>query len=286
MKYLNPLYWASPRALTTVILSTILPIASTVSASTLLDNIKERGEISVGTEAAYEPYEFTQNGKIVGYSKQILDYVVAGLDVELNQLDLPWAGILPGVLAKKFDFVATSVTINEKRAKKYAFTRPIGVNETIVLIRANDNSINDVTDLSGKVVATQLGSSLQPVAESIEDKLKKSSGGGYKDLKLYQAFPETFIALGAGQVDAVLFGSVQAAIIMKKRPGVFKIAAHVGNPRYLAWVTRPDNLELRDYINKKIDELEKSGQLNQWQQEWFGYTMKLPTSNYLPNGAF
>ena len=57
--------------------------------------------------------------------QDILDTIVADLGVELNQLDLPWQGILPGVLAGKFDFVATNVTIKPDRAKKYAFTVPI-----------------------------------------------------------------------------------------------------------------------------------------------------------------
>ena len=47
------------------------------------------------------------------------------MKVELNQLDLPWQGILPGLLAKKFDFVATSVSVTEERVKKYAYTVPI-----------------------------------------------------------------------------------------------------------------------------------------------------------------
>ena len=47
------------------------------------------------------------------------------MKVELNQLDLPWQGILPGLLAKKFDLVATSVSVTEERVKKYAYTVPI-----------------------------------------------------------------------------------------------------------------------------------------------------------------
>ena len=65
----------------------------------------------VGAACTFPPFEFVEDGKIVGYGKDILDYIIADLGVELNQLDLPWQGILPGVLAGKFDFVATSVSI-------------------------------------------------------------------------------------------------------------------------------------------------------------------------------
>src|SRR5690606_22469654 len=88
-------------------------------AETTLEKILREGVITVGTEAAFPPFEYVENGKIVGYGKDILDVVVAELGVELKQLDLPFQGILPGLIAGNFDLVATSVGINEERAARY-----------------------------------------------------------------------------------------------------------------------------------------------------------------------
>lgn len=247
--------------------------------------IKAAGTLTVGTEAAYEPFEFVIDGEITGYSKQILDVVVADLGVELNQLNLPWQGILPGVLAKKFDFVATSVSINPERAAKYAYTRPIGTVQTVLLVREDNQDIKSEHDLAGKVVATQLASAEQPVVEAFSEQLKTEGGEGFADLKLFQAFPETYVAVGSGQVDAALIGSNGAAALMREQPGKFKVVGKVGEPRLLAWVTHPDNADLRDYLNGVIGKLADSGQLTEWQQEWFGFTMELPSENYLPEGA-
>ena len=98
----------------------IVSFGINVHAETTFEKIKRTGKVTVGTEAAFPPFEFVEDGKIVGYGKDILDYIIADLGAELNQLDLPWQGILPGVLAGKFDFVATSVSIRAERAKKYA----------------------------------------------------------------------------------------------------------------------------------------------------------------------
>ena len=76
-------------------LFTASAIGTTVSADTTFDKIKKTGQVTVGTEAAFPPFEFVQDGKIVGYGKDILDIIIADLGVELNQLDLPWQGILP-----------------------------------------------------------------------------------------------------------------------------------------------------------------------------------------------
>jgi len=241
--------------------------------------------VTVGTEAAYEPFEFIIDGEITGYSKQILDAVVADLGVDLEQLNLPWQGILPGVLAKKFDFVATSVSISEERAEKYAYTRPIGTVQTIVMVRADNEDIKSEADLVGKVVATQLASAEQPVVEEFDEILKAEGGEGFADLKLFQAFPETYVAVGSGQVDAALIGSNGAAALMRAQPDKFKVVGKVGEPRYLAWVTHPDNADLRDYLNGVIGELADSGKLLEWQQEWFGFAMDLPSEGYLPEGA-
>ena len=82
-------------------------------AETTFEKIKRTGKVTVGTEAAFPPFEYIEDGQIVGYGKDILTYIIDDMNVELNQLDLPWQGILPGLLAKKFDFVATSVSVTE-----------------------------------------------------------------------------------------------------------------------------------------------------------------------------
>ena len=105
--------------------SVLLAGALGANAETTYEKIKRTGTVTVGTEAAFAPFQFIEDGKIVGYGKDILTYIIDDMQVELNQLDLPWQGILPGLLAKKFDFVAASVSVTEERVKKYAYTVPI-----------------------------------------------------------------------------------------------------------------------------------------------------------------
>ncbi len=77
-------------------------------AETTFERIKATGKMVVGTEAAYPPFEFIQDGQIVGFGRDLLDEIAKAWGVEVEQLDLPFQGILPGLLAGKFDFVATS----------------------------------------------------------------------------------------------------------------------------------------------------------------------------------
>lgn len=258
----------------------------TAKAASLLEAIKSRGKVVVATEAAFEPFEFVADGKIVGYNMDILSYVVESLGVPMEQLNLPFQGILPGLLAKKFDFVATSTGLTDERVKKYAYTRPTGSYETVIVVRKGDDRVKTLDDLNDLIVATQLASSVQPILDAHNAELKAKGGSGYAELKLFTAFPETHIALASGQVDAIAIASPSAAVLMKNVPDTYQVATTIGEASYLCWVTRPEDLDMRDYINTKIDELNDAGKLKELQMKWFGFEMKTPKEDYLPAGAF
>lgn len=265
--------------------SAILPFP--VLAAGTLDKIRRDGVAVVGTEAAFPPFEFVDDsGKIVGYGKEILDVVISELGVKLNQLDTPWQGILPGVLAGNFDFIATTVAINEERAKKYAYTAPIANGQPYSLVRKGE-SLKTEKELAGKVVGTQLASSTEPIAKDLNEKLK-AEGGGFKELKLYTAFTDCYTALAAGEIDAVIQSLPSLAVLVKEHPDTFELAAPIETGvkwTYLAWVTRPDDKDLRDFISSVIYRMRDNGRLYELQKKWFGFQMDIPDSGYLPPDA-
>lgn len=263
-----------------------LAAGSPVYAETTLQSILANKKATVGTEAAFPPFEFVQDGKVTGYGKDILDMLIADLGVELVQLDVPFQGILPGLDAKKFDFVATSVGITPERAAKYAFTLPIAVSSEVILKRADDTSIGSVKDLEGKIVGTQLGTTTEQEARKADAALKAAGGKGFAELKLYPSFPEVYVALANGELDAVVQSAPNVAVLIREKPGVFALAGPVSaSQRYIAWVTRPDDADLRARISAEIKKLRDSGKLAELQKKWFGFTMDIPDSGYLPAGA-
>ena len=222
---------------------------------------------------------------MVGYGHDILEYMAGKLGVTLNQVNLPFQGLLPGLMTHKFDFVATSVGINPERAKRFAFSQPVGVVDTVLVVRSNESAIKTPDDIAGRIVGTQMGSSSQPIAQAFDVQLKTAKGNGYSDIKLFQAYPDVMVALTNKTVDVAILPSIVAAVLMKKEPGEYKTVGKIGDPKMLAWVANPDDKEIRAFINTSLDELSKNGQLSTLQKKWFGYTMNLPTSGYLPTGS-
>lgn len=261
-----------------------LPTIARAEGGTLAD-IKKRGKLVVGTEAAYEPFEFVENGQIVGYGHDVLELMAAKLGVKLEQMNLPFQGLLPGLMSHKFDFVATSVGITPERAKRFAFSEPVGVVRSVLMVRADDKSINRDLDIGGKIIGTQMGSSSQPVATEFEKELKDKTGQGYADTKLFQAYPDVSNALANKTIDVALMPSNIAAVQMKRQPNVFRIAGTIGQPKLLAWVANPNDLEIRKFINDSLESFRNDGKLAALQTKWFGAAMDTPRSGYLPDGA-
>ena len=260
-------------------------IAVGAQAETTLEKIKRTGTVTVGTEAAFPPFEFVENGKIVGYGKDILDYIIADLGVELVQLDLPWQGILPGVLAGKFDFVATTVSVRPERAKTYAFTVPIAEGTTWVMKRKGDDSITQVDDIAGKVVSAQLSSGGQAAAEDFDKDMQARGVGSFGELKLFTAYPEIFMATANGTADVAIGPLPTLAVASKKSEGTFELVGPIRDPSYMGWVTSPEDTDLRDYLSSVMLEMRDNGKLYESQDKWFGFKMPIPSEGYLPEGA-
>ena len=260
-------------------------VAPTPALAGLFDDIKKRGQVTVATEAAYYPFEFVEEGKIVGYDKEILDAIIKSWGFKMEQLDLPFAGILPGLLQKKFDFVATALLINPDRAKRYAFTMPVAQVKVGLMKRVGDTRVKTVDDLTGLTIV----SGTPPAGPTVifmhyNDDLK-AKGKGAAEQKMLSSAPDEILALANGQGDAMVDSTPVLLGAMKKYPGKFEIIGTFGDPFWVGWVTRPEDLDLRDAINVEIRKLRDSGELATLQKKWFGYTMETPDTGYLPADA-
>ncbi|WP_046866738.1 transporter substrate-binding domain-containing protein [Microvirga massiliensis] len=256
-------------------ISAVLPVRAD-----LLEDIKQKGQITIGTEARFPPFEFVENGKIVGYAPDLLALIITKMPgVKVEQLDLPWQGILPGLAAKKFDFVVTSVGITKERADKYALTLPIAEATVGLLKRKNDTAINKPEDIVGKVVGSQAGSSQLKALRDYDEKLKRDTGKGVGQIKEYVDFNEAFADLAAGRIQAVAHSMSNLGPLVKQRGDVFAIVQPAFGPKnYFSWAGRkdPESASLVKFFNDNIAELNRSGKMKELQEKWFGFTMDVP----------
>lgn len=243
--------------------------------------------ITVATEPAFEPFEYMQNDKVVGYGPALLDAITAGSDYDYHRENVPFSSVIPGLLARKYDLVATTLTISADRAKKVAFTRPIAAVSWVVVTRADDHSITKIDDLSQKNVGAQRNSTASKHLGLISDKLRGDKGEGFKSLTDYTDYPDLKLALVSGRIDAFIAPMPMATLLTNKDPKGIRMAFvdESAGKILLAWALRPDEGALREFINQRIADLKASGQLEKLQKQWLGNVYDTPSENYLPAEA-
>lgn len=245
-----------------------------------LETIKAKKEIVIGTEAQFAPFEFLQDGKIVGYGPDLMHYILQELpEVRVKQLDLPFQGILPGLAAKRFDFVVTSVTMTRERLAKFAFTVPIADATTALVKRKDDASIAGPDDIAGKTVGSQAGSAQLKALKDYAAKLK-AAGKADVTIREYVSFDEAYADLGAGRLDAVAQSLANLATLVKTRSDVYAVIdTPIGPKTYFGWVGRQgeDSASLVKFFSDRIARAQRTGKMKELQMKWFGFTMDVPT---------
>jgi polar amino acid transport system substrate-binding protein/arginine/ornithine transport system substrate-binding protein len=122
-----------------------------------------------------------------------------GRECELVEQD--WDGIIPALLAQKYDAVVASMSITEERKKRVDFSSKY-YNTPAKFVAANDADFDDTPGgLEGKVVGLQRGTIHQCYMEKMFPGV---------ELKLYGTQEEVFLDLGAGRIDAQISDSIQA----------------------------------------------------------------------------
>jgi polar amino acid transport system substrate-binding protein len=265
-----------------------LPFAIAPAArADLLEEIKQRGTFVVGTEARFPPFEFVEGGEIVGYSSDMMDHIMEALPgVTLEQLDLPWQGILPGLAAKRFDYVVTSVTVTKERHEAYYLSLPIADATMAVIKRKGDDSIGSAQDIAGKVVGSQAGSAQLQALEALAAELE-AAGTPVADIRTYVDFGEAYADLAAGRLAAVINSLPNQLEAARQRPDVFEVVLPTFGPKkYFSWAGRKDeeSASLNAFMDEQIRRLNETGVLAELQRKWFGDVMELPADK-LPEPA-
>jgi len=249
-----------------------LVVPPAASDEDTLAEIKKRGVINIFVEAQYRPYEFRdQSGEIVGLdidlARKMFD---EGLGVKCVFTDLDLTGVLGAILTRKADFVISGITMTQERAKRFDLSIPYSEAGAAVLVRVDEARMKGPEDLSGKTIGTQLGSSSQKAAEAFEAQLKAQGKPGYAELKTYERFPTAQQDLLARRLDAVVQGRPPLKVLIKERPGQFKILSGLGPKAYYGAVVRKGDTALLEYVNGQIRKFKQDGTLKALQEKWLG----------------
>lgn len=266
------------RGLCITTLMTLLPFAAQADQ---LAEVKKAGELVIGTEMQFAPFDYLEKGQQQGLNPALFKLIGEQLGVKVRFLDLPWASVLPGLEANKFDLVGGPLIVTKARKERYNFTLPMAEATVALMVRANDNSINQPADIAGKAVGASKGSAQLDELKAYAATLPKPV-----TIREYVDNNQAYADLSAGRIAAVANSLPNISFVASQRSQAFKVVQPpFGKPSYFAFVGRKgeDSASLIAAVNQAILQLNTDGRLASLQKQWLCAEMKVPTVEVDPS---
>lgn len=214
---------------------------------------KKSNELIMVTEAGFAPYEYYENGEIVGVDVDIAREIAKYLGKELVVKDIAFDSIINEVKTGKADFGAAGISYSDDRAKNVDFSINYSVSKQVVIVK-NDSIIKNINEISNKKIAVQLGS----IADTYVTE-------NYKDANIVRQ--KKYLAaiedLKTGKVDCVVMDELPASEIVASNDGIKILSGALTNDSY-GMIVKKGNKELLDAINKVLENLKSEGKIDEY----------------------
>jgi polar amino acid transport system substrate-binding protein len=245
----------------TIAFSLLFGTIDTSLADTSLETIKSAGTMKVGFCAQYPPFESKNEttGQFEGFDVDLGKALARELGVEALFVDAEWQGLLAGLKKGDFDMLITCMSKSETRGENVNFSDVYYELPDVIVVRKDEQKINNREDLRGKTVGVQVGSGSEQLADSMQEH--------FGEIKRYNYNPEAFTDLKFNRLDAVLVGYAYAVQQMKTDPS-FKV---VGEPLAKAEIVivLPQGADsLTDQVNQALVRLKENGTYEQIHDTW------------------
>ncbi|WP_181704218.1 ABC transporter substrate-binding protein [Chthonobacter albigriseus] len=240
--------------------------ALALGAATAQDATKVR----IGTEGAYPPFNFLDSaGQLQGFDVEIAKALCDEMKVECEFVTQDWDGIIPALLAGKFDAIIASMSINEERKKSVDFTGKYYNTPPAVAV-PKDSTVAGVSpeDLKGLNVGAQGSTTHSTWAEKV---LTDST------VKLYPTADEYKLDLENGRLDAVVDDVVVLSDWIKSDAG--KCCKIVGTITPVMEIhgegagiaLRKEDTELKEKFNAAIQAIRANGKYEEINKKYFDF---------------
>jgi polar amino acid transport system substrate-binding protein len=217
-----------------------------------------------GTASGFPPFEFTQDGELVGFDVDLAEEVIDRAGYEQGEwVDIEFDSLIPSLTDGDIDLIAAAMTINDDRDETIDFSDPYWESNQAVLVReGGDFQPGSVEDLSGMRVGAQSGTTgLDQVEQLIEDGTISES-----DVRQYDNYTLAVQDLENGNVDAIVIDIPVAQNFAASRSVVVAFQIETGEQFGLGM--REDDDRLSD-INDALEEVRNDGTYEDLVAEWF-----------------
>ena len=237
-----------------------------IAACVLIAPASLAEDLRIGVEGAYPPFSaVNEDGKLVGFDIDIARALCAELksDCELVQQD--WDGIIPALLAKKYDAIIASMSDTEERRKKVGFSNHYYKDGAKFVRKKGSNIRVSYNGLADKKVGVQRA--------TVTDTFITEKFPGV-EVKRYDTLENAHLDLMQGRLDLVLADQFVQQDWADKNTD-FETTGHTyTNAEYFGNISiavRKEDTELRDKLNAAILAIRENGKYKEINDRYFSF---------------
>ena len=240
------------------------------------DKYQQQKSITVGFDNTFVPMGFEEkNGNYAGFDIELAQYVSKKLGITVHFQPIDWDMKETELQNGTIDAIWNGYSATDERREKVAFTIPYMQNTQILVVKKKSD-IHSTSDMTGKVLGAQNGSSGMLDFEEHPEVLKNRVKGG--DADQYQSVNEAIIDLKNDRIDALLIDRVYADYYLTTE-GIadeYDTIPSGFESESFAVGVRPADKKLLEALNKAFKELYQEGIFQQISQKWFGEDVATP----------
>lgn len=218
----------------------------------------ERTTFTVGFDAEYPPYGYMdENGEYTGFDLELAQAVCDLKGWELVKTPINWDSKDMELNSGSIDCIWNGFTMNG-REDDYTFSDSYVDNSQVIVV-AEDSGIDTLDALAGKVVGVQAASAALELLQSEEEGGQKALADTFGSLNEFADYNTAFTELQAGALDALAIDIGVAKYQIKSRGDGYKIVDETLNTEQYAVAFKKGNQELCDKINADLQKLTDDG---------------------------
>lgn len=217
-------------------------------------------KLYVGTNAEFAPYEYLENGKMVGFDIELMDAIGEELGYEIVWSNMSFDGLLPALQMKKIDAVIAGMSQTPERQKAVTFSMPyllFSSDEHYVIVNEESSYVKK-EELNGKKIGVQIG--------TMQEEFAKDLGGLPQ---LYNSWTGALMDLQQNKIDAVIIADVSGEKYLKTMKGIKKIDVVEENFPGASIALRKGETELAEQINQAILKIDAEGKYLEILKKYF-----------------
>lgn len=233
-----------------------------------LEAILKKGELRVGFEAGYLPFEMTdKKGNFVGFDMDMAREMAKAMGVKFVPVNTAWDGIIPALITDKFDIIISGMTTTQERNLKINFVDPyIIVGQTILINKEHENYIKSYKDLNNSqyTVTSKLGTTGE---QAVKRMIPKAT------YKSFETEPEAALEVVNGKADAFVYDLPYNVVFMAQQ-GAGKLT-FLDKPftwEPLAWAVRKGDPDFMNWLNNFLKQAKNDGRYDRIYNKWIKST--------------